>query len=360
MNNKIFTYLFLLKTKFILLNLFFICLFVQLINLLEISRIIESKNSNLFSIIYLSLLKIPTVIIETIPFVVIISTAFLYRNLIANNEIISMRNIGFSIIDIYKPIALSIFSVGIIVIIIINPISAVFEKKFDDLTSKDFSELYSIKVKNNELWIKNTIENKEKYFINIENIDFKNMEAQNIKILSTSEEKNFLYLAKKGKIIKKNFLLDEVIIFNIDNDIYDKKKLLNLSLNFNNENLIDSISNYKFVPFYKYKKHLDTLKRFNLYSNEVALHYLSEILKPFFLVIIGFTVMGYSGKFKRNENFFKILFISILIGFSLFLLKETITAIAISLSISFLITYITIFFVPLIIGLYFIINIEMN
>ena len=58
-----------MKSKFILLNLFFICLFVQLINLLEISRIIEEKNSNISSIIYLSLLKIPTVIIETIPFV---------------------------------------------------------------------------------------------------------------------------------------------------------------------------------------------------------------------------------------------------------------------------------------------------
>ena len=102
------------------------------------------------------------------------------------------------------------------------------------------------------------------------------------------------------------------------------------------------------------------LKKFNLYSSEISLYYLSEILKPFFLIVIGLVVMGYSGKFKRNENFFKILFISILIGFSFFLLKETVTAISIAFNISFWLTYLTIFFIPLIIGLYLIINIEMN
>ena len=78
MNKKIYLYLYLMKTKYILLNIFFIGLFALLINLLEISRMIEEKNSGLFSIMYLSLLKIPTIIIDIIPFVIVISTAFIY------------------------------------------------------------------------------------------------------------------------------------------------------------------------------------------------------------------------------------------------------------------------------------------
>ena len=77
-----------MKTKYILLNIFFIGLFVLLINLLEISRIIEEKNSSIFSIIYLSLLKIPTILIDIIPFVIVISTAFIYRNLINNKKLL--------------------------------------------------------------------------------------------------------------------------------------------------------------------------------------------------------------------------------------------------------------------------------
>ena len=126
MNNKIFNYLFLMKIKYILLNILFLGIFVEIINLLEIAKIIENDNLNIFTIFYLSILKLPSIIIEIIPFVIVISTTFIYRYLINNNELISMRNIGHSIIDIYKPIALAILVIGIIVLVIVNPISAKF------------------------------------------------------------------------------------------------------------------------------------------------------------------------------------------------------------------------------------------
>ena len=86
MKNKIFNYLFIMKIKYVLLNILFIGIFVELINLLEIAKIIEKDNLNVFSIFYLSLLKLPSIIIEIIPFVIVISTAFIYRYLINNNE----------------------------------------------------------------------------------------------------------------------------------------------------------------------------------------------------------------------------------------------------------------------------------
>ena len=68
--------------------------------------------------------------------------------------------------------------------------------------------------------------------------------------------------------------------------------------------------------------------------------------------------MGFSGKFKRNENFFKVLFISILIGFLIFLHKEIVTSFTISLSLPFILSYTIIFSLPLIVGLYQSIKIE--
>ena len=190
MKNKISIYLFTANIKYISLTLFFIALFIQIINLLEVAKIIEKNNSNLISILYLSLLKLPTTLLEIIPLVIIISTAFLYRNLIANNELISMRNIGYSIIDIYKPIGFSIFITGIFFLLFINPLSASFEKKFELETSKDNSSLYSIKIKNNEIWVKN-INNNKYNFIKFSNIDLKKMTANDIKILEISDNNNF-------------------------------------------------------------------------------------------------------------------------------------------------------------------------
>jgi|TARA_B100001167_G_C16758955_1_gene300295 lipopolysaccharide export LptBFGC system permease protein LptF len=218
--------------------------------------------------------------------------------------------------------------------------------------------MYSIKFINEGMWIKNISEDNNKNYINISKINLDNMNAEEIKILNINNKFNKIIIAEKGEIIDKIFKLQNVSILNINNDKFEKVEFYNLILNFDKSNIIDSILNFKFIPFYKYKKHVNNLKKFNLHSSEVSLYYLSEILKPIFLVIIGFTVMGFSGKFKRNENFFKVLFISILIGFLIFLLKEIVTALTITMEISFIFSYFIIFMFPLIIGLYQMIRIE--
>tara|TARA_B100001971_G_scaffold39619_1_gene34663 strand:+ start:181 stop:843 length:663 start_codon:yes stop_codon:yes gene_type:complete len=218
--------------------------------------------------------------------------------------------------------------------------------------------MYSIKFINEGMWIKNISEDNNKNYINISKINLNNMNAEEIKILNINNKFNKIIIAEKGEIIDKIFKLQNVSILNINNDKFEKVEFYNLILNFDKSNIIDSILNFKFIPFYKYKKHVNNLKKFNLHSSEVSLYYLSEILKPIFLVIIGFTVMGFSGKFKRNENFFKVLFISILIGFLIFLLKEIVTALTTTMEISFIFSYFIIFMFPLIIGLYQMIRIE--
>ena len=355
---KINFYLFTLASKYILINLIIITILVLFLNLLEISRILEKENTTLGFFLLLSLLKLPTIISEIIPFVVILSIAFLFKNLISNNELISIRNMGFSILDIFKPIAIAIFLFGLFILLFINPLAANFENNFNNLTSIKYPNMYSIKFINEGMWIKNISEDNNKNYINISKINLDNMNAEEIKILNINNKFNKIIIAEKGEIIDKIFKLQNVSILNINNDKFEKVEFYNLILNFDKSNIIDSILNFKFIPFYKYKRHVNNLKKFNLHSSEVSLYYLSEILKPIFLVIIGFTVMGFSGKFKRNENFFKVLFISILIGFLIFLLKEIVTTLTITMEISFIFSYFIIFMFPLIIGLYQMIRIE--
>ena len=355
---KINFYLFTLASKYILINLIIITIFVIFLNLLEISRILEKENTTLGFFLLLSLLKLPTIISEIIPFVVILSIAFLFKNLITNNELISIRNMGFSILDIFKPIAIAIFLFGLFILLFINPLAANFENNFNNLTSKKYPNMYSIKFINEGMWIKNISEDNNINYINISKINLYNMNAEEIKILNINNKFNKIIIAEKGEIIDKIFKLQNVSIFNINNDKFEKVEFYNLILNFDKSNIIDSILNFKFIPFYKYKKHVNNLKKFNLHSSEVSLYYLSEILKPIFLVIIGFTVMGFSGKFKRNESFFKVLFISILIGFLIFLLKEIVTTLTTTMKISFIFSYFIIFMFPLMIGLYQMIRIE--
>ena len=77
---KINKYLSKLTLKYLFINTLTISVLIIFINILEISRIIDNSNNKLYSFIYLSILKLPSVINETIPFIVVISIQFLYRN----------------------------------------------------------------------------------------------------------------------------------------------------------------------------------------------------------------------------------------------------------------------------------------
>ena len=90
------------------------------------------------------------------------------------------------------------------------------------------------------------------------------------------------------------------------------------------------------------------------------MYYLSEILKPFFLVIISFAVMGFTGKFKRNTNFFSVLFIALSMGFMIFLVQEVVLSLTNYLNLSFIFSYFIIFMFPLSVGLFQILKIELD
>ena len=140
--NKINFYLYKLANKYIFINLVIISLFIIFINLLELSRIIPEDNKNIINYLYLSFLKYPSILGEIIPFVTIISVSFLIRNLINNNELVAMRNLGYSIFDIFFPIAIAIFVIGLLFLVILNPLSVFMELQYDNKIKNNENNLY--------------------------------------------------------------------------------------------------------------------------------------------------------------------------------------------------------------------------
>ncbi len=356
--NKINLYIFKITNKYLLINLLIILGLVSFINLIDISRNLSNENQKIINYFLLSLFKIPSVINDILPFVIIISISFLFRYLINNNELTSMRNIGYSIFDIFLPVGIYIFLFGLLNLFLLNPVSANFEKKYQEILNKKNIDLYSIKISSDIMRIKNIQDELGLNYIEFNKIDVNNMIANDITILKLDGSQYQLIKAKDGKIYNKKLFLNNVKIFDINKNDYKEKSKIILNLNFSKDNIINSIINFKNVPFYNYFSHAKTLQKFNLYSEEISLYYFSQILNPLFLVMLGFIVLGFSAKFKRNENFFKILFIAILIGFMIFFLREIIYKITLSYKINFLLSYFIIFMIPFLIGLYKVLQIE--
>ena len=355
---KIKNYLLNISLKYVIITQILILFLFVFINLIQLSRVIEKQNQSLLNYVYLSFLKMPSIINETSPFVIIISTAFLFRYLINNNELIAMRNIGFSIFDIFQPISIGIFLYGLLILILVNPVTAISEIQYNKFLNNQNENMYSIKFSDNNLWIKNKNTEDGIYYINIKNLDIKEMIAKDIEILSIQKGKREFFQSDFGVITDQKFILTSVNRFDILNDKYFDHKEFILDLNFSKESILTSNINYKNIPYYNYINHIKTMKKFNLYSSAVGLFYLSEVLKPVFMILLAFVVMSFTAKFKRNESFFKILFYAVLIGFAFYVLREFINKFTITFNTSFLFSYFIIFIIPFVVGLYKTLQVE--
>ena len=111
---KIFIYLYKTKITYIVISLIILTITVQIVDFIELTQAnINKSNFSFNDIIKMSFLKMPFLINEILPFVIIISTSFYFKSLIDNNELVSIRNLGLSIFNIFYPVAFAVLTIGI-------------------------------------------------------------------------------------------------------------------------------------------------------------------------------------------------------------------------------------------------------
>ena len=108
---KIFLYLYKTKIIYIIISLIILTITVQIVDFIELTQAnINKSNFSFNDILKMSFLKMPFLINEILPFVVIISTSFYFKSLIDNNELVSIRNLGLSIFSIFYPVAFAVLT----------------------------------------------------------------------------------------------------------------------------------------------------------------------------------------------------------------------------------------------------------
>jgi len=355
--SKIYSYLYKTKIFYIFVSLLILISTVQIIDFIELAQAnLNKENFSLNDIIIMSFLKMPFLINEILPFVIIISTSFYFKNLIDNNELVAMRNLGLSILDIFYPVALAVLTLGLFALFFINPLSSISMKYLQKIKNNNETKSV-IKLESDDIWIKNKLENKTLY-INAKEMNIKKMLLKDLMIIDNQIENQKIYFADSAEIHEKYMRLKNVNQSNINLNENKKYNYKNIEINFVRSDILNSLQYYKYTPFYNYYNYSISMKKLNYLSSEIILYFLSEIIKPLLLISISFVVTGYVAKFKRNENFFKTIFIAITIGFILFLIDKVIYSINIDNTFSYLLITITIPIISLILGTILMLKIE--
>ena len=191
---------------------------ILLINLLDEFNFFKTKKDVkfIFFLIF-TVLKIPNVLINLFPFIVLFAGIVFYLKIYNHNEVISLRVMGYSNIQIILIPALTSFVIGYIIVFLIVPFSSSMLRYYEDLRSEYNETKNLVFVNETGIWILDKNE-KEKNIIRIEKINKDFSVVSQITIYNYDASNNFIRRidATEGTIKDKNWLLSKVNIISIN------------------------------------------------------------------------------------------------------------------------------------------------
>jgi lipopolysaccharide export system permease protein len=219
---------------------------ILLINLLDEFNFFKSKKDLKFIyFIIFTILKIPNVLINLFPFIVLFGGIVFYLKIYNHNEVISLRVMGYSNIQIILIPALTSFVIGYIIVFLIVPFSSSMLKYYEDLRSGYNETKNLVFVNETGIWILDKNE-KEKNIIRIEKINKDFSSISQITIYNYDISNNFIKRidADEGVIKDKNWQLNKVHIITA-NKKNNKQNYLNNYSYISNININELKNIYK-------------------------------------------------------------------------------------------------------------------
>ena len=282
----------------------FTCLSI-ILNLFEEQNFFKDHSySNIFLPLLMSLLKTPEILYSLFPFVILVSSIFVFLQLMRTNEIIPIKTAGKSNLNIVFIFSIVTFLIGILLVVGATPVTSILTEKYLEIKSSyTKNNDYLAAITNNGIWIK---EKKEKSSSLIRAKQLKNDKLIHVSLYQFDEKNNLIARieAENANIRTKKWHLNNVIVYRADNNnsvekideaiyqsAYDAKSIKNIYAN------VNTVSFWKIkdvIKLYK-KRGYSTAEYEELFQKSLAFPFF--LLSMVFLAAVGIFSTGYKGNF---------------------------------------------------------------
>lgn len=304
----------------IFLSLTFLTAFVEEIIFFKEKDI--NKNF-FFTTFFLTLIRIPNLIIDISPLIFLFSGIFFYIKLLRSNEVTPFNFAGLSNkLIILAPATLSFF-IGLLIVLIISPISAELSKYYEQEKQNYSNNENLLIISNTGLWVKEKKINKN-YIIRADRVkgdDFVNLKNVTIYILDI--EKNIFdkRIDANSLIIKKNIwnlknakIISQKNIENYENYYYES--------NINLDQLKKFFSNSNIFSIWNIHDQLKDIRNRGYYGEELIVSLNKLLSLPFLLFSMICISTFFTLNLKVKFNNFVYIFFGIVTGVIVYFLSD--------------------------------------
>ena len=314
---------YLIKKYFLnLLTIFFIFSVLGFVmNFLKELKFFSEIEVNLYYPILLVLLDLPSLIFQTIPFILILSIIMTFLQLGEKNEILVFKNNGLTNIKILSIIGYTSFFLGIFSLIIFYNFSSIL--KFNYLNIKqNYSndDKFLASITENGLWIKD--ENKNGInFINAEKIEINHL--LNAEIIQLDKNFNYISIIQSPRIDIKDklWILSDSKIIKEDNTV-EKYDLLKFRTNFDYNKIHSLYSDLNSLTILGLLDLREDYKKINYSTVEIDYHLYKVLFYPLFLTIMSLLISSLILNFGVNYNKFQLIIFGIFVSLIIYYIND--------------------------------------
>ncbi len=324
------TSLFLKNILIIIVVFVFLSFFL---NIFEEIKYFEDKTSETYIPIILTILNIPSIVFEILPFIFLLGVMFFFISLYEKDEIELLRSNGIDNLKITTLISIVSIMMGIFLIVLYYSFSANLKSLYLNIKYKYSNTSDHLAVVNEGgLWIKEkSIDNKKIFIINAKNYKINSLERLEITELSNNYKLLNTIVSEKADIRENTWNLSNVKIYSQDkktkffenylySSSFNEKIISNLYSNLNSLNILQLIKlkdNYKSIGYSatEVSLHLNKIYSLPIYLTlttiigALLMFKLTYIKSKFFLVVVGvlvsvvfYYINYFSVLFGKNET----------------------------------------------------------
>ena len=317
---------------FALLSLIILIFFIDIIELFRrssnkvgVDHLIEA---DIFDILVMAILKISGNVQKILPFAALIGSISCFNQWRKKNYYIVSKTSGISLWTILSPILVSFFLIGLVSIIVLNPFTALLDKKYENLQTVFFGQknLKTFSFDTKGFWIKQ-ISRKSYLLINAGKIneDLNTLFDVNIFVYDQDQVFKKRISARRAVFSKNKLNLFEVRLTKNNSEL-EILNQLSFFIKSNQSNLNVTSIEPENIYILDFPIYLKQMQQYGLNTSKHLLYFFKLICQPF--LIISMILLSASLMLRNNERKieFGIVSLSLVVGFSLYFIGDFIFA----------------------------------
>lgn len=308
---------------------------ILLTDTLEMVRRAYGKEVPFSVILEMVLLKWPHIVQQLLPFTIMLGGIFTFSKLTRTSELIVARASGVSAWQFLMPAVIVSFVLGLLMISVFNPFSAVMLARYEQLESKYIHGNDSmLAVSSSGVWLREKNKDAGTTIIHALHISPVSMELNNVTLFMFSSDYKFLSRidAETAAIVEGKWMFEDVILTAPgkpaqQHDDYTIPTKLVIS------QLQDSFAAPEAISFWELPRFISTLQAAGFSALRHLLHWHSLLVSPLLFSAMVFIAAAFSLRPPRKGKTGLLMTCGVMVGFLIYFTSDLVAALGLSGSI---------------------------